>query len=108
MVRVRLKGSPQTQWNINGHYYPGRDVVHLTEEEVVENRRVIESIEDEEKKPLLFKEEKPVLSGLLKKYSEKELLALNKDEQAQLLVRLGGKTAPATEKLRVKAILELQ
>jgi len=43
-----------------------------------------------------------------KGYSEKELYALNKDEQIAILKKLGSKLIPRFEKGRVKLILELQ
>jgi len=41
-------------------------------------------------------------------YTEKQLFALNKDEQVALLKKLGEKTAPRLERTRVAKILELQ
>ena len=48
MVRVRLLGSPQTQWNIDGSYKPGRDVIELTPEQVKKNSKIIAEILDTE------------------------------------------------------------
>lgn len=56
MVRVRLKGSPQTQWNIDGSFKPGYDPIQLSEQQVIKNKLIIEEILDEEFKSLLFKE----------------------------------------------------
>jgi hypothetical protein len=118
MVLVRLKGSPQTQWNIDGHYKPGSSPIHLTEEQVVKHKQVIEEVVDVEFKHLVekelveivkvdVKEEPKVQPKLLKKYSSEELFALTKDEQIQLLISLGVKDAKKlkTEELRVNAIL---
>ena len=48
MVRVRLLGSPQTQWNIDGSYKPGRDVVELTPKQIKNNSKIIAEILDTE------------------------------------------------------------
>lgn len=120
MVLVRLKGSPQTQWNIDGSYKPGRDPVHLTEEQVIKHKKVVEEVVDKEFKYLLEKklveivkadkEEPKAQPKLLKKYSSDELFELDKDEQIQLLISLGVKDADKIKKEqdRVKAILEAQ
>ena len=49
--------------------------------------------------------EKPIKK---KVKSEKELYKLNKKEQSDLIIELGGKKIPRYEKDRVKMILELQ
>lgn len=118
MVLVRLKGSPQTQWNINGKYKCGQNPVHLTEEEVIQHKQIIEEVLEDQHKSLLLvdsvkkvkAEESPKIVKLLKKYSEKELFDLDRDEQIQLLVHLGVKDAEKLKKEadRVNAILRAQ
>ena len=112
MVLVRLKGTPQTQWNVGGGFLPGGSPVDLSEYLVSVHKQIIEEVVDKEFKHLIEKEinVERKITKLLKKYSEEELFALDKDEQMQLLTTLGVKDATKlkNESGRVSAILGAQ
>ena len=112
MVLVRLKGTPQTQWNIGGSFLPGGSPIDLSEDLVVAYKQIVEEVVDKKFEHLLFKESKieNKITKLLKTYSEDELFALDKDQQVQLLITLGVKDAIKLKKEsdRVKAILGAQ
>jgi len=98
MPKVKLIGSPQTQWNIGNGFLPGGTILELTEEQVENHSDVILEIINNEK--INTVEKKPM--------TEKELFELSKDEQVTLLKELGIEKIPKLEGGRVKALLKAQ
>ena len=101
MPFVILKGEQNRQWNIDGSMKPGGLPLHFTEAQVKKHKDVIERVLDEEVK-------KPLEEPEVKKSTEKELFAMNKEEQVKLLNELGITKIPRLEGSRVKAILGAQ
>jgi len=100
MVKVVLKGSPATQWNIGKGSIAGGTVVNLDKDLLViaEKNNLIEYyIDTDNAKP----------ADLKVKYTETELFALKKAEQVVIIEALGLKPA-SKEAGRVKQILEAQ
>ena len=101
MVRVRLKGSPQTQWNIDGHYFPGRDPVDLSPAQVRKNKLFLEEVLDKD-----FLMDDAVLDNSSEQvFTEEELFKLSRAEQIEMLKKKGITKVPSTEKERVKLLL---
>ena len=99
MVKVKLKGTQQQQFQFGNSFYAGGTTVDLTKEEIKNYKDVIEEI----------LEDKPELkTAISKKYTEKELIDMKKIEQIAVLSTLTSEKAPSTEKERVKLILKLQ
>ena len=100
MVKAILLGNQQCQWNISGHMLPGGVPQELTEEELIKHKDCIKEIIGKKEEKLEEKvTEKP------KKYTEKELFELSKDEQTEILKKFNIFPIPKSEKERVKAIL---
>lgn len=121
MVKVRLIGSRNTQWFINGKSYPGeyvvdlpqQDVDFLLKEEKERGRKTISEFVENKKEdvpkpvPVEVKEEKKVVP-LEKSEEYLKLKLLNKEQQVELLKELGVEKIPKLESGRIKAILEAQ
>lgn len=45
MMKVKIIGSPQTQWMIDGHFINGQTIVELTEKQIEEHKDVITEID---------------------------------------------------------------
>ncbi len=97
-MKVRLCGTPQSQWNIDGSFKPGYDPVELTDEQAKKYAEII----------MEYIDSKPEVIADKKKYSEKELYDMTKAEQTVILNDLGIDKIPRTEVERIKLILEAQ
>lgn len=104
-MKVILKGSPNTQWNIGNQFLDGGSIVDITPEEAKKHSDVIATFIDlptEEKK---VEEKKEIPEPKL--ISEAEIFELNAAEQKEMIKKFGEKPA-STEVERVKQILKLQ
>jgi len=101
MIRVILKGSPATQWQLGKGMKAGGTILKLTDEEIAkaESVNLIEAYVDGKKE--IIKEAKKI-------YTEKELFDKDKKKQIEILNKFGITKIPRYEKGRVKAILEIQ
>jgi len=101
MVMARLKGPRAAQWNVGGRFLQGEGTFDLSEKELKDHQDVIEELIEVAEEPKEIVEEP-------EKFNEKDLKALNKEEQVIILNKLGIEKIPRFEKGRIKAIMEAQ
>ena len=113
-MKVRLQGSPQCKWDIDGHFYSGYDPIELTPQQVSKNKNIImeymESKEGIKKGDTIevkeVSKDKDGTSVVKVIYTKKELEKKTFSQLREIGYRLGTKGRSSEE--LVKEILELQ
>lgn len=109
-MKVKLKGSKQTQWHIGNKFLSGDTIHDLTEEELKIYPEVILEYLEPPKEEKIEKLVEPINEepkSEIKKLSEQDIWDLTASEQKALIKQYGEKPA-SLEAERVKQILKLQ
>ena len=101
MVKIKLKGGPETQYQIGDSFVAGGSIVDLSESLIKKHKDIV--LERLEKSESNIPIKEPV-----KKRTKTQIKNLDKEEQIELLKNLGVKEIPRLEKDRVDAILKAQ